>query len=203
MNAASPHSAIHGGPNTPKYEGDVVEFFSANPSVDITVRGEGEETFAAILEALEAASGTCARPVALRDVAGTVVPRRRRGRSHRGPTGSWISTRSRRRTCSACSSRSAAGHIVAMLETNRGCPYGCTFCDWGSATLSRIRKFDLERVNAELEWFAQNEYPASFIADANFGIIERDVEIAEKIAELKSKYGYPKTVGARTTPRTR
>ena len=32
------------------------------------------------------------------------------------------------------------------LETNRGCPYGCTFCDWGSATLSRIRKFDLDRV---------------------------------------------------------
>lgn len=27
----------------------------------------------------------------------------------------------------------------ATIETNRGCPYGCTYCDWGSATLSRIR----------------------------------------------------------------
>ena len=26
------------------------------------------------------------------------------------------------------------------IETNRGCPYGCTFCDWGSATMSRARK---------------------------------------------------------------
>ena len=43
---------------------------------------------------------------------------------------------------------------TAIIETNRGCPYGCTFCDWGSATLSRIRKFDLDRVFAELEWCA-------------------------------------------------
>ena len=33
------------------------------------------------------------------------------------------------------------------------------------------------------------------IADANFGIFERDVEIAEKIAELKATYGYPRFVG--------
>ena len=25
-------------------------------------------------------------------------------------------------------------------ETNRGCPYQCTFCDWGSATFTKIRK---------------------------------------------------------------
>ena len=30
-----------------------------------------------------------------------------------------------------------------------------------------------------------------FLADANFGIFERDVEIAEKVAELKASYGYP------------
>ncbi len=43
-----------------------------------------------------------------------------------------------------------------ILETNRGCPYGCTFCDWGSATLSRIRQFDLDRVFAELDWCAEH-----------------------------------------------
>ena len=26
-------------------------------------------------------------------------------------------------------------------ETNRGCPYLCTFCDWGSATFTKVRKF--------------------------------------------------------------
>ena len=80
------------------------------------------------------------------------------------------------------------------LETNRGCPYGCTFCDWGSATLSRVRKFDLDRVFAEIEWCAVNGFKIA-IADANFGIFERDVDIAEKIAELKATYGYPRFVG--------
>ena len=32
-----------------------------------------------------------------------------------------------------------AAHAGAIIETNRGCPYGCTFCDWGSATRSRIQ----------------------------------------------------------------
>src|SRR5690606_32270922 len=81
------------------------------------------------------------------------------------------------------------------IETNRGCPYGCTFCDWGSATLSRVRKFDLDRVFAELEWCARNKVQTVGIADANFGIFERDVEIAERIAELKATYGYPKNIG--------
>jgi hypothetical protein len=80
---------------------------------------------------------------------------------------------------------------TAIIETNRGCPYGCTFCDWGSATLSRIRKFDIDRVFAELEWCAQHGVTRIWVADANFGIFDRDVAIAEKVAELKEQYGCP------------
>ena len=29
---------------------------------------------------------------------------------------------------------------IAAWETNRGCPYQCTFCDWGSLTNSRLTK---------------------------------------------------------------
>ena len=60
--------------------------------------------------------------------------------------------------------------------------------------MSRIRKFSLERVFAELEWSARHEIEIASIADANFGIMERDVEIAEKIAALKRAYGFPRTV---------
>ncbi len=48
---------------------------------------------------------------------------------------------------------------------------------------------------AELEWCAKHNLDTVGIADANFGIFERDVAIAEKIAELKAIYGYPKFVG--------
>ena len=57
--------------------------------------------------------------------------------------------------------------------------------------MSRIRKFSLDRVFAELEWCAKNGVKQIFIADANFGIFERDVEIAARVAELKSMYGFP------------
>ena len=29
----------------------------------------------------------------------------------------------------------------AVLETNRGCPFMCTFCDWGGTTFSKVKKF--------------------------------------------------------------
>jgi hypothetical protein len=82
----------------------------------------------------------------------------------------------------------------AMVETNRGCPYGCTFCDWGSATLSKIRKFDLERVLEELEWLARHGFQRIGLCDANFGIFERDLTIARHVARLREEHGVPRTL---------
>ena len=78
------------------------------------------------------------------------------------------------------------GAVWAMtLETNRGCPYACTFCDWGGVTYSKIKRFNLERVAAELEWAADNRVGYIFCADANFGVFkERDLQIAKMIKEV-------------------
>jgi len=27
---------------------------------------------------------------------------------------------------------------IGLWETNRGCPFQCTFCDWGSATAAKV-----------------------------------------------------------------
>src|SRR6185436_17351547 len=80
----------------------------------------------------------------------------------------------------------------ATVESNRGCPYGCTFCDWGAATLQKIRTFSLERFRADATWLAEHRVPAMWIADANFGILPRDVEVAKILVEVKRQYGYPK-----------
>ena len=85
----------------------------------------------------------------------------------------------------------------ATLETNRGCPFACTFCDWGSLTYAKIRKFPLDKVFAELEWIAKNNMDYVTIADANFGVFyERDMAITNRLVELQSKYGFPKVVDA-------
>jgi hypothetical protein len=75
---------------------------------------------------------------------------------------------------------------AATLETNRGCPFSCTFCDWGSLTYSKIRKFPLTRVEKDIIWMSKNPVSYIYCADANFGIFkDRDLEIARMV----SKYG--------------
>jgi putative methyltransferase len=70
----------------------------------------------------------------------------------------------------------------------------CTFCDWGSLTYNKVKKFELERVFAELEWMAQHNFDWISITDANFGMYpERDGMIADKIIECQEKYGSPRT----------
>ena len=79
----------------------------------------------------------------------------------------------------------------AILETNRGCPFKCAFCDWGTLG-SRVRLFPMERIKAELDWIAENKIEYVYCADGNFGIVDRDEEIAEHIISLKERTGYPK-----------
>lgn len=81
------------------------------------------------------------------------------------------------------------GHIP-IIETNRGCPFSCTFCVWGIAALGKIKTFSMERVIAEMQYVAKKFPHASswILADANFGILPRDVEIAELLRKLYDKY---------------
>ena len=79
--------------------------------------------------------------------------------------------------------------FLAVLETNRGCPYSCAYCDWCSD--KKIRHFKLEKVFAEIEWLGQNGIEYVFCADSNFGMFPKDYTIAEKLVETKKKYGYP------------
>ena len=83
--------------------------------------------------------------------------------------------------------------FTAIMETNRGCPYQCTFCDWGSLTYAKVKKFNIDRVYAELEWIGKNAIDFVSITDANFGMfVDRDLDIAKKIVEVQKKYLNPK-----------
>ncbi len=84
---------------------------------------------------------------------------------------------------------------IAGWETNRGCPYACTFCDWGSATFTKVRKWEESKIFKEIEWFGKNQIPYIDCCDANFGIFqERDFRIAEKLKDVALKTHYPERV---------
>src|SRR3989344_2600663 len=83
---------------------------------------------------------------------------------------------------------------IKMYETNRGCPYSCSYCDWGGATEDAIGKFLIEQIYSDIMWAGERRIPYEFLCDANFGILKRDIQIAEFFAEAKARYGFPQGV---------
>ena len=92
---------------------------------------------------------------------------------------------------------------LASWETNRGCPFSCAYCDWGSATNSKVSKMEIDRVFDEMDWFSQNKIEFIFCCDANFGMLPRDYDIALKAVENKKKYGYPHVLSVQNTKNAR
>lgn len=192
----SPNSLIlAGGPHIPAYEADNRAFLFEHPYVDVTARGEGEITFSEVLESVAAAGGdlradlSAVNGISFRRDANIIK----------------TAERAKSRDLSAFPSPYLTGELddpsfdeldILVLETNRGCPFGCTFCDWGAATLQKFALFDMERVKAEIEVIARKRPNSIYVADSNFGAFERDIEIARLIAEAKDKYGYPKKFGS-------
>ena len=191
--------SVHGGPNAPGYADDVDAFFHQNPHVDVVVHGEGEATLAETLARLGTtgapASDDLARLACLEGVGGLSF-RSESGAVVRGPKRSRIADLDHAPSpyLSGQFDELELAGTLAVVETNRGCPFGCTFCDWGSATRSRVRTFDLDRVVAEIDWLAQRDVEGIFVADANFGALDRDLPIAEAIAAARRRTGSPRQV---------
>lgn len=87
-------------------------------------------------------------------------------------------------------------HFMALIETSRGCPNSCAYCDWSNMK-SKIRKFPIERIYGEIEWLSENHVYGLGSADSNFGMFRRDEDITDKIVEAKKLHGYP--VGFQTS----
>ena len=172
---------VFGGHNIP----DDFSFLSAYPYIDILCHGEGEDTTRILLEALaEGGDLACVPNI-----------------SYRAPEGF-------RRTETICQKtldypspylegwfdRIVEEHpeiqFNTILETSRGCPNQCAYCDWGLLR-ARVRMFPLERVKAEIRWFSEHKIAFVWGADANFGMFSRDLEIADALVEAKETTGYP------------
>ena len=81
---------------------------------------------------------------------------------------------------------------MPLLETNRGCPFACTFCAWGSAAKNLVQRFDIEQPLAEIEYVGARSKASNWIiCDANFGILPRDIDIAKAIRRVRDETGYP------------
>ncbi len=92
------------------------------------------------------------------------------------------------------------GKLMCMLQTNRGCPFSCTFCVEGASYYNKINRFSEERVYHELEYMAGHSKGNKnlFIADSNFGMYKEDLGIAKAIARVHETFGFPEYIYATT-----
>jgi len=84
--------------------------------------------------------------------------------------------------------------LIPIIETNRGCPFTCTFCAQGLVSQHKVKLFDINRVLDELDYIAGHVNKTNLLcfADANFGISKRDIKIAERIRLLQQTRDYPR-----------
>ncbi len=90
-----------------------------------------------------------------------------------------------------------------VIETNRGCPFKCNYCYWGAAIGGKVFKYDNARVEQEITWITRSGCMYLFIADANWGMLPRDLELSSYLAREQKVNGSPMAVyfcGSKNTP---
>lgn len=181
---------VFGGPHVPAGPSD---YLQQHPWVDLLVHGEGEAAFAGILEEALAEAPDWERVPGLsyrRDGAQRfTAPGSRMELDFPGPYAAGLVDPFLEEARSAFPDAVLHG----ALETNRGCPYSCAFCDWGMNTMAKLRRFPDERVLGELDWMARHGIATVVMNDANFGILPRDVDFTRRVAELKREHGFPRS----------
>lgn len=180
---------VMGGPNIRTDRDGIEAYLSANKLLDYYILFEGEEPFGNLIEQILSGGDLSKPPLGC---AGLVE-----GRLHFES----LDLKKKPKQIDYPSPYLAGvldefltdPNMIPLFETNRGCPFGCTYCTWGIAALSKVRRRPLEMIYDELDYVAQKSAKQVnwIFCDANFGILERDIEIAKKIRQLMDKNGYP------------
>jgi radical SAM superfamily enzyme YgiQ (UPF0313 family) len=203
--AISPNTiCVMGGPNIPLEDEPRKQFVRRYPQIDFYAYLEGEEAFSLLIqramdtgvdrEKMKSApiDGFIHRVSESEVMCGTMLPRRRNLDEIPSPY------------LTGFMDKFFDGILSPMMETNRGCPFSCTFCHEGNSLISKVNQFSLERVKAELDYIAAAvEKAPNFIsnlmfADPNFAMYERDYEIVEHIEKIQQRQNWPRSIFAST-----
>ncbi len=205
VSASSPRTIrVMGGPNIPLEPEPRRQFIERHPLVDFYAYLEGEEAFASLVaRALETGvdrekmkqapiNGFIHRLADAQVVEGAFLTRRRNLDEIPSPY------------LTGYMDKFFDGKLSPMMETNRGCPFSCTFCHEGNQLISKVNNFSIDRVKAELDYIAvavqkaPNLISNLMFADPNFAMYERDYEIVEHIEKIQGKYNWPRSIFAST-----
>ena len=187
---------LFGGPQVPENPTLLEAFLNEHPYVDIACYGEGEIPFVEVLRRLSGKDWRDVPTVAWRRGMEIVI----------APAAMRIDDLDRipspylEGIFDPLMASRPGDRWQALLETNRGCPFTCAFCAWGSKSKRKVFAYSLDRAFREIDWISRNRIEFVFCCDANFGLFpERDMEIVRKVAENKKLHGYPKAFSVQST----
>jgi radical SAM superfamily enzyme YgiQ (UPF0313 family) len=184
---------VFGGPQIPNNH---KSFFKEHPYVDILIHGEGEIAVSMLIQqVIDIKSIGMSLDLVNLTIDGAETRHKRNGYVVKVKDLSILPSPYTSNLIWDLLPKTYGINYLATWETNRGCPFSCTFCDWGASTANQLRKFPEQRVLEEAEWFGENKIIYVECCDSNFGIfLERDTKIASKISEVKEQYGFPEKV---------
>jgi len=184
---------VTGGPAVPKEIDLLDDFFDKHPYIDIICQGEGEEVFVEICKKHLEEKG-------FRDVKGIIYKDKNTGETHITPPREEIQMETLPSpytdgTFDNLYEKYKSEFSGICWETSRGCPFKCSYCTWGNNPYRKVREKPLEQVKEEIEWIGRHKINYIAMADSNFGIRDRDIDLAKMLAECKKEYGTPTFIG--------
>ena len=185
---------IVGGPSVPD---NSESFLRSNPFIDIALHNEGEVAFKKALEIYASSKNFALVPSAsfIKDNVFLKTENAARIKDLSQISSPFLSG-----SLDKLISSNTDEKWIGLWETNRGCPFTCSYCDWGSATGSKqMGVFPGERLKEEMEWFSHHSIEYIFCCDANFGMFKRDPELAKMVGQIKEKTGYPHALSVQNT----
>ena len=196
---------VMGGPNFPLDFHSQKSFLDRAPEVDIYVPIEGEVGFSNIIKkTLTANSVNDIRNVVLSDPIDGCITRQING-EYKYSSNIEIRTKQLDEIPSpyltGILDKFFDGKLSPTLQTNRGCPFQCTYCVDGNDAVRQVTHFSIERVTDELNYIARHVPKTTnsmIITDLNFGMIPRDLDICDVIANTQKEFGYPTQIQATT-----
>ncbi len=94
------------------------------------------------------------------------------------------------------------GRLTPFIETNRGCPFTCSFCHTGADYFHKLNKFSEQRVKDEIEYIGKKAGNLGItnlhMADVNFGMYPQDRITCEFLLESNKKNNWPLEIMATT-----